>query len=154
MDVMIWVVTIGLIALVGYSIYVDPPSSGCLSADAARARDEALKRERPDAPTSERDEPVIAVPEPELEAEPAVSVTADASEPQPSGPPEVLRNPLTGQTAAIPTNYRFAKKWIKEALVAEGLLDKVYSNRELDAVASAKVKAALKQFRSLAKYRA
>ncbi|MFN3919893.1 MAG: hypothetical protein ACK4JF_06340, partial [Methylohalobius sp.] len=28
-----------------------------------------------------------------------------------------LRDPVTGESAAMPTNYRFAKRWIKEAMV-------------------------------------
>lgn len=63
-----------------------------------------------------------------------------------------LRNPATGETAAVPTNYRFAKKWIKEALVVEGLLDRIYKNAELDEAATQKVKEALEQFKGLAKY--
>ncbi|GAB4264303.1 MAG: hypothetical protein Kow0065_15060 [Methylomicrobium sp.] len=65
-----------------------------------------------------------------------------------------LRNPATGETASVPTNYRFAKRWIKEALVKEGLLDKVYKNNEIDDEANAKIKAALDQFMQLDRYRA
>ncbi|MGR9101032.1 MAG: hypothetical protein ACU826_10740, partial [Gammaproteobacteria bacterium] len=43
-----------------------------------------------------------------------------------------LKNPATGETASVPTNYRFAKRWIKEAMVSEGLLDKIYKNNELE----------------------
>jgi hypothetical protein len=65
-----------------------------------------------------------------------------------------LRNPANGEVAPVPTNYRFAKKWIKEALVAEGLLDRVYKPNELDDAASRKVKEALEKFRHLEKYQA
>jgi hypothetical protein len=63
-----------------------------------------------------------------------------------------LRNPATGEVSAAPTNYRFAKKWIKEALVTEGLLDRVYKPNELDDAAALKVKEALDKFRMLDKY--
>ncbi|QJD30009.1 hypothetical protein [Methylococcus geothermalis] len=63
-----------------------------------------------------------------------------------------LRNPATGEIAPVPTNYRFAKKWIKEALVAEGLLDRVYKNAELKGDTVQKVKDALERFKGLAKY--
>jgi hypothetical protein len=66
---------------------------------------------------------------------------------------DVLRNPMTGETAGVPTSYRFAKRWIKEAMVTEGLLDKVYGSSELDSATSEKVKTAIKDFRRLAKYR-
>jgi len=66
----------------------------------------------------------------------------------------VLRNPETGETSPVPTNYRFAKKWIKEALVAEGLLKKVYKNSELTEAVSPKVKEALDRFKLIDKYHA
>jgi hypothetical protein len=91
--------------------------------------------------------PLAAVP-----AEPAPAAAADVE--TSAAAPDLLRNPVTGETAAVPNNYRFAKRWIKEALVAEGLLDRVYGNNELDAEVSEKVKTALKQFRTLTKYQA
>ncbi|HWP00591.1 MAG TPA: hypothetical protein VNL74_08210 [Methylococcus sp.] len=66
----------------------------------------------------------------------------------------LLRNPATGETSAVPTNYRFAKKWIKEAMVAEGLLDRVYRNSELSDEIAHKVKEALERFKELPKYQA
>lgn len=65
-----------------------------------------------------------------------------------------LRDPATGETSPAPRNYRFAKKWIKEAMVAEGLLSKVYKNSELTGETADKVKAALEKFRTLEKYQA
>jgi len=63
-----------------------------------------------------------------------------------------LKNPKTGEVAKIPSNYAFAKRWIKEALVEEGLLDKIYKNNELDDNAAQKIKAALQQLQSMDKY--
>ncbi len=65
-----------------------------------------------------------------------------------------LLNPATGETAPVPNNYRFAKRWIKEAMVAEGLLDRVYRNSELEGMVSRKVKDALERFKSIEKYHA
>ena len=151
MEFMIWVVTIALVGLVGYAIFTEPPSSGCLSADAAAARDRATKRRvRSTAVVSdEASAPAI----PELGVEKSLDDKAETPVPVAVAAPDMLRNPLTGETAAVPTNYRFAKKWIKEALVTEGLLDRIYGNRDLDAAAGAKVKAALIAFRALEKYR-
>ncbi|MEY2697572.1 MAG: hypothetical protein RL333_1710 [Pseudomonadota bacterium] len=67
---------------------------------------------------------------------------------------EDLKNPETGEITPVPANYRFAKKWIKDALVEEKLLDRVYKPNELDDAASAKVKDALEKLRSLKKYQA
>lgn len=65
-----------------------------------------------------------------------------------------IRDPKTGELAAVTNNYRFTKRWIKEALVAEGLLDKIYKNNELDATAEAAIKEALLKLETMDKYRA
>jgi hypothetical protein len=149
MDLMIWVVTIALFALVGWAIYRDPPSSGCLSADAARARDEKLKPRVKSAPPSRSP----AEPENAASQSPPVDESLAVAEEERAVLSDVLRNPMTGETAGVPTSYRFAKRWIKEAMVTEGLLDKVYGSSELDSATSEKVKTAIKDFRRLAKYR-
>ncbi len=63
-----------------------------------------------------------------------------------------LKNPETGEVVKVPNNYRFAKRWIKEALVAEGLLEKIYKNNELDEEVAGKIKVALEQLKALEKY--
>lgn len=63
-----------------------------------------------------------------------------------------LKNPKTGEIAKMPTNYAFTKRWIKDALVEEGLLEKVYKNNELDNEAQAKIQAALLQLKAMPKY--
>jgi hypothetical protein len=63
-----------------------------------------------------------------------------------------VKNPKTGEVAKIPASYAFSKRWIKDALVEEGLLDKVYKNNELDEAATAKIQAALQQLKALDKY--
>jgi len=65
-----------------------------------------------------------------------------------------LKNPNTGEVATTYSNYRFTKRWIKEALVAEGLLDKVYKNDELNAEIEATIKGAVVKLEALDKYRA
>ncbi len=63
-----------------------------------------------------------------------------------------IRNPETGEVAKIPNNYRFSKRWIKEALVKEGLLDKIYKNNELNDEINAKIKQALVDLQAIEKY--
>lgn len=65
-----------------------------------------------------------------------------------------LRNPATGEVVSAHSNYRFTKRWVKEALVAEGLLDKIYKNNELDAATEAKIKKAVAKLETMDKYRA
>lgn len=65
-----------------------------------------------------------------------------------------LKDPETGETAKVTNNYRGLKRWIKEALVAEGLLEKVYSNSELNDETNAKIKVALDAIKLMPKYHA
>ncbi|NJD06978.1 MAG: hypothetical protein FIA97_10850 [Methylococcaceae bacterium] len=93
-------------------------------------------------------------------SEAAVSVAESAAAPaQPSAESAeekiiVLRDPATGETTPVPSNYRFAKKWVKEALVSEGLLSKVYKNSELKGPVSNQVKEALEKFKNIEKFQA
>ena len=83
-------------------------------------------------------------------AKPAVTKKALAVPAPSSG----LKDPKTGEVATAYGNYRFTKRWIKDALVAEGLLDKVYSTKELNAAAEAKIKTALGKLEAMDKYKA
>ena len=63
-----------------------------------------------------------------------------------------LKNPKTGEIAKFPSNYNFAKRWLKDALVEEGLLDKIYKSAELDDETNEKIHSALLQLKALDKY--
>lgn len=91
-------------------------------------------------------EPKPAANEPPASEAPSASRTAAAK----SG----LKDPATGEVVNIPNNYRFARRWIKEALVNEGLLDKVYKTNELDDKTNAKIKRALTKLAKMDQYRA
>jgi hypothetical protein len=65
-----------------------------------------------------------------------------------------LRDPNTGEIATSYSNYRFTKRWIKDALVTEGLLEKVYKNNELNATTEATIKKALIKLEAMDKYKA
>lgn len=88
-------------------------------------------------------------------AKPAPAKKASAAAPAtaPASAEDSLKNPKTGEVAKIPNTYTFAKRWIKDALVEEGLLDKVYKNSELDDAANAKIQLALQQLKAMDKYR-
>lgn len=83
--------------------------------------------------------------------------TTSRSKPKPvaatSSDVKELRNPATGEVSKIAANYRFMKRWIKDALVSEGLLDQVYKNNAIDDAADAKIDAALEKIKALAKYK-
>jgi|JFJP01.1.fsa_nt_gi hypothetical protein len=65
-----------------------------------------------------------------------------------------VRNPLTGEVSKISSNYPFTKRWIKEALVSEGLLEKIYSTGELNEEINEKIKQALTTLKTLPQYQA
>lgn len=111
-------------------------------AQTKEAKAEPVTAETKSAPKAEKIE----------EAKPSAAVEASAAEQ--AAAVTSLRDPKTGEVSAVPANYRFAKRWIKDALVAEGLLDKVYKNSELDDANAAKVKNALEALKSLQKYQA
>lgn len=134
------------------------------------------KKDAPEIPKAEPVKPEAAKPAPLAEpvAPPAAAKTVEKpTKPAPAKPaaktaskaapaktaatkpaanPDSLKNPKTGEVAKFPASYSFAKRWIKDALVEEGLLDKVYKNNELDEATNAKIQAALQQLRTLDKY--
>jgi len=63
-----------------------------------------------------------------------------------------LRNPETGDVDKIATSYRMTKRWIKDALVTEGLLPKVYKTTELDDATKLKAKKAIDKLSKMDKY--
>lgn len=93
--------------------------------------------------------------EPEAYAERTPQALAPSAQTREMARPTRLRDPKTGDVAAVPNHYRFAKKWIKEAMVSEGLLDQVYRNPDLaDAGVDEKVRVALSRFLELRHYHA
>jgi len=101
-------------------------------------------------------------PEPRMQPEPVpvkpakstATVTNASVLRPPVGGRSAIRNPKTGEVASLASNYRFMKRWVKEALVAEGLLDKIYKNNELDAGAESRIKQALLELQEKESYRA
>lgn len=109
----------------------------------------------PAAPPPKVQAVAAEAPKPEPPARPPV-VAAPVTAPAPAGTSKIvnLRNPMTGEVSPVPGNYRFAKKWIKEAMVTEGLLNRVYKNSELTEAVNPKVRAAIEAFKKLEKYHA
>ena len=125
------------VIIFGYVIYAFVSSNAGEVVDAG-AEPEVEPEVEPEAPAPKLAGTLVSEPE--------------AKAPAVSSAPAMLRNPETGDVSAVPTNYRFAKRWIKVALVEEGLLDRVYRNNELDEEVSSSVKAALGLFKQLEKY--
>ncbi|MDP1774609.1 MAG: hypothetical protein Q8L15_20260 [Methylobacter sp.] len=112
---------------------------------AAPAKPAVTKAAAPAAPKA------AAKPE-ATKAKPAAAKKATAA--AASAPSAGLKDPKTGEVATAYSNYRFTKRWIKDALVAEGLLDKVYTANELNAETDAKIKTAIAKLEAMSKYKA
>lgn len=106
-------------------------------------------------------EVVTAVVVEEVKHEIPVEVVSDVVEsvaeavetaPASSLPDNVVKDPKTGELANLPAAYSFAKRWLKDALVEEGLLDKVYKNTELNDEINASIKEAFKKLKAMPKY--
>ncbi|MCK5728369.1 MAG: hypothetical protein KAG10_04015 [Methylococcales bacterium] len=104
-----------------------------------------LKDEKKPAQSPDSDD--IKPQTPTEESAPDTGVTEDEH-----AHTDSIRNPETGETAKISNNYRFCKRWIKDVLVKEGLLDKVYKNNELTDDVNAKIQQALADLQMIEKY--
>ena len=93
------------------------------------------------------------VVEPKVEAPKEVSEKPVIKAPVKTGAKKGLKNPLTGEIATTYNNYRFTKRWIKDALVTEGLLEQVYKNAELTEAVEANIKVAISQLEALDNYK-
>jgi hypothetical protein len=106
----------------------------------------------PAEPVVKKEEPSMA----KLEEPAKAAVEPPAAEPA-QAPREaylvtMLKNPATGEIAPLPADYRFAKKWIKDALVSEGLLDRIYKNSDLDRKNRTRIREALERLKAMPKY--
>lgn len=113
-----------------------PEPAAIAPAPAAKPAKPASKR-----PAKTSKPATTAKPAPANTDEPAATVVSDS-----------LKNPKTGEVAKVTGNYAFSKRWIKDALVEEGLLDKVYKNNELDEATLAKIQEALEKLKAMPKY--
>ena len=120
---------------------------------AEEATESVTVGEQEQAPASTEKEPAVADTKTEEPAAPAEKANQSDDDKQPVHVSRFI-DPESGQTAANPSNYRFAKKWVKEAMVKEGLLDHVYKNNELKGVVNKTVKEALANFKLIEKYHA
>jgi hypothetical protein len=89
----------------------------------------------------------------EIAAAPVTEPVAKAKKAS-SASSNALCHPETGEIAKVSNNYRGLKRWLKEALVTEGLLEKVYSNSELNDETNAKIRVALAAIKAMSKYHA
>jgi len=152
MSEVLFILTTVFVAYVVYTVVNDQKGSTKPAAKPIKHEEPAVTA----AVTEQAAAPVKPAPAP------AKSTTASAkSAPAPakSVPAQAvgkgeLRNPKTGEVSTAHSNYRFTKRWIKEALVEEGLVEKVFKNNELDGATEEKIKAALLQLEAMDKYKA
>jgi hypothetical protein len=151
---------------VAYVVYVIIGDSKDKAAK-AKAASAPAKKPKPSAakpkatkPSSTKPAAKSSAAKPAATKKASPSKTASSSKPKPTATKTAvsdvneLRNPKTDEVSSIAANYRFMKRWIKDALVSEGLLDTVYKNNDIDAAADAKIKAAMEKIKTLDKYKA
>jgi hypothetical protein len=98
-------------------------------------------------------EPVPKKPAKPLKTDTAKPVKSTTTK-KPVATKKGLKDPKTGDIATTYNNYRFTKRWIKEALVTEGLLEKIYKNNELNADIETIIKAAIAELETMEQYKA
>jgi len=114
----------------------------------------SVATEKPVAPKAATPKPVAAKTlAPKVETKPAAAKPAAAKKAS-AAKSAGLKDPKTGDITTAYSNYRFTKRWIKDALVAEGLLEKVYKNNELNAETEATIKDAIGKLEAMDKYKA
>jgi len=117
----------------------------------------AAKKVTPSVAKPVTAKPAEAKPAATKPAAPKHATTKAATTAKPAAaaaPSTGLKNPNTGEVATAYHNYRFTKRWIKDALVEEGLLDKVYTAKELNPEVDAKIKEAIAKLEAMDKYKA
>jgi hypothetical protein len=143
----LFILTVIFVAYVVYQVVNDKKAA------AHEAKPTPAAAPAPKPKPAAKQEPAPA-PKPAAHQAPKPVAAASAAPVPEAAAKTGLRNPDNGEVTPAFTNYRFAKRWIKEALVAEGLLDKIYKNNELDAAAEAKIKDAVAKLEAMPKYRA
>jgi outer membrane biosynthesis protein TonB len=98
---------------------------------------------------------------PKVAAKPTATKTTTAAKSTPAkkaATPAVksagLKDPKSGEVVTSYSNYRFIKRWIKDALVTEGLLEKVYAANELNTATDSAIKEAIAKLEAMDKYKA
>ncbi len=115
----------------------------------AQIKPETIKTVKPKATATQADAPKVASVKP-LKPKSAATKKTTETAVKSAG----LKDPISGEIATSYSNYRFTKRWIKEALVAEGLLEKIYAANELNVETDAKIKEALGKLEAIDKYKA
>jgi len=161
----LFILTVIFVAYVVYAVISDQRAATKSATPQAEPEKREAAAVQPQAEAApEKEAPVAARPTAARPAatgstasRPATSARRAApATPAPAAEPSKgeLRNPATGEVVSAHSNYRFTKRWVKEALVAEGLLDKIYKNNELNAATEAKIKKAVAKLEAMDKYRA
>ncbi|WP_442497725.1 hypothetical protein [Methylobacter sp. sgz302048] len=146
----LFILTTIFVAYVVYAVVNDQRATAKSTVPQVKSEKQEVAAVQPQAAAAPQKEAPAARRAAARRAAPAKPAAAPAPE---AGKGEV-RNPATGEVVSAHSNYRFTKRWVKEALVAEGLLDKIYKNNELDAAAEAKIKGAMAKLASMDKYQA
>ena len=149
MPEILFIITIIFVAYVVYSVVGDAKKGKNNPADSAAPASVAATQQ-----TKTASAPRTAAKKPTPAIKPAAKAMAPKKADTAASAAKEIRNPDSGEVSAVASNYRFIKRWIKDALVTEGLLEKVYKTNELDDSNAEKIKDALNKIKTLKKYKA
>ena len=102
-----------------------------------------------------KEEKIKPAPKPKAEPKkqkPAPKKATTLAKKESTVPEGSLRNPETGEIDKIANSYRMLKRWMKEALVEEKLLDKIYKTNQLDDASKKKIEKSLAKMKKMDKY--
>ncbi len=68
-------------------------------------------------------------------------------------PTGTLKDPETGDIVKLANSYQMMRRWMKEALVTEGLLEKIYKTNEMNDEVEATIVAAITKLQKMDKYK-
>ena len=166
----LFILTTIFVAYVVYAIIGEQKATAKSKALAAKPEAQAMAAEQPKPQVAVAKENPVAIkpPKPAATKTAAAKVaakpeTAKTTTVKPAAAKKAtvapaksagLKDPKTGDVATAYGNYRFTKRWIKDALVAEGLLEKVYTNNELNTETDSRIKEAIGKLEAMDKYKA
>ncbi len=156
MSEVFFILTVIYVAYVVYAV-VDDKGNAAPSKKAANPGAVAFKQPpaaQKSPVTEDKAKSTLAEKPTEIKVEPATKAKINKlAEPKIELRTVMMKNPKTGEQAKVANNYRMVKRWVKEALVTEGLLDKIYKNTELDDAAKITIAKALSIIKAMDKYK-
>jgi len=103
-------------------------------------------------PAAKKTKAIAAKPKPATAKPKAKAASKSKTATKATLPTGSVKDPETGDMVKLANTYQMMRRWIKEALVTEGLLEKIYKTNEMDDAVEAKIAEALSKLQKMDKY--